>query len=179
MHFARFRHCRNATFKLSWRNRIKCIVFVYSNNRRTGKDATKPRALGLLWHSDYKIDCSRCLRSSKARLRARGLHGYPADEPKAKIRSVQDLSGRRGGARGFLWHGYGQRGMDCEYRGAGHVAFCDMDTDRGGWTVSIEGRGTYVACDMDTDRGGWTVRIEGRDTWHMTLTRTEGDGLWV
>ena len=32
--------------------------------------------------------------------------------------------------------------MDREYRRAGHVALCDMDTDRGGWTVSIEGRGT-------------------------------------
>ena len=26
MHFTRFRHCRNATFKLSWQNRVKCSV---------------------------------------------------------------------------------------------------------------------------------------------------------
>ena len=27
MHFTRFRHRRNATYKLNWLNRVKCIVF--------------------------------------------------------------------------------------------------------------------------------------------------------
>ena len=27
MHFTRFRHCRNTTYTLSCRNRVKCIVF--------------------------------------------------------------------------------------------------------------------------------------------------------
>ena len=29
----------------------------YLNNRRTGKDATKPHTLGLLGHSDYGAHC--------------------------------------------------------------------------------------------------------------------------
>ena len=48
MYFTRFRLFRNATFKLRWRNRVKCIVYTYLNNRWTGKDGTKPCALGHL-----------------------------------------------------------------------------------------------------------------------------------
>ena len=52
MHFTRFSHRRNATYNLNILNRVKCkLCFVDLNNRRTGKHATKPRALGLLGHS--------------------------------------------------------------------------------------------------------------------------------
>ena len=44
-------HCRNAALKLRRRNRVKFIVLYVSKQYVTGKDATKPRALGLLGHS--------------------------------------------------------------------------------------------------------------------------------
>ena len=47
IHYVRFRHCRNAT--MSGQN---ALCGRYSNNRRTGKDATNPCTLGLLGHSD-------------------------------------------------------------------------------------------------------------------------------
>ena len=54
--------------------------------------------------------------------------------------------------------------MDCEYRGAGHVA-CDIDTDRGGWTVSIEGRGTWHSVTW-TLTEGVDREYRGWDTYH-------------
>ena len=44
IHFTRFRHCRNAAFKLSWR----CDMDL--NNTRTSKHATKLCTLGLFGH---------------------------------------------------------------------------------------------------------------------------------
>ena len=44
MHFARFRHCHNVSFKLSWRSRVKCkFCYMDLNNRRTGKDHRDPQ----------------------------------------------------------------------------------------------------------------------------------------
>ena len=34
---------------------IYALFYMDLNNRRTGKDATKPRALGLLGHSEHRI----------------------------------------------------------------------------------------------------------------------------
>ena len=59
MQFTQFRPCRNAVFKLSWRNWVKCIVlYLFKQiNRWTGKDRMKPRALGLLGHSELRDTC--------------------------------------------------------------------------------------------------------------------------
>ena len=58
MHFTQFSHRRNATHNLNRLNMVKC-VFLDFNNRRTGKHATKPRALGLLGHSGVISDDSK------------------------------------------------------------------------------------------------------------------------
>ena len=52
MHFAQFSLFKLYVALQRWLNRVKCIVYKDLNNRRTGKDSTKPRALGLLGHSE-------------------------------------------------------------------------------------------------------------------------------
>ena len=51
MHFTRFRHLNLNIAMRQWRNRVKWLRDRYFNNRRIGKDARKPRTLGLLEHS--------------------------------------------------------------------------------------------------------------------------------
>ena len=68
MHFTRFRQLSIYVALRQWRNWVKCIVLLLDlNNRRTGKDTGKPRALGLLRHSDVHLCISVGDRSSDIR----------------------------------------------------------------------------------------------------------------
>ena len=57
MHFTRLSRLSLYIALRRWRNEVKYIVFFYTdlNNRRTGKDATKPRTLGLFGHSKIEL----------------------------------------------------------------------------------------------------------------------------
>ena len=54
MHFTRFRQLSLHVYVAlrQWQNRVNALCYMDLNNRRTGKDATKTRALGLLGHSE-------------------------------------------------------------------------------------------------------------------------------
>ena len=59
------------------------------------------------------------------------------------------------------------------------TVFCEMETDGGGWTVSMNSVNITVFCEMETDCGGWTVSMNSVNMTVFCEMETDGGGWTV